>query len=256
MAETRGSAGMPDFEAMDCALGLPDGRSLAIHQNMATRQLVDEEGNLLAWDKRQPKREREDDSSSRVAAHRARKAAKDGVTDGVTPSNAVSRQETPREEKRREEKNLGGGSASSASDDDLPAVAPLLEPIDRNFDAGTAAPLPMREEAPLSSDPAVQLSVKLRRLGVTALFTHPDVQAWAARSVSADVIEQAVLVARERKGTAPIPVGYLRPIVEQLMNPPTAQARASPDGTPERLGKAGQATAQAAEQWLAEQEHG
>jgi hypothetical protein len=89
--------GAPDFEAMDCALGLPDGRARAIFQAMQTRDLVDEHLQVTAWPKRQPKREREDDSSTaRVQAFRERQRQE-------TPRNATERTETPRGEERREE---------------------------------------------------------------------------------------------------------------------------------------------------------
>lgn len=94
-------------------------------------------------------------------------------------------------------------------------------------DNPTSAPLPTRESPPLSNDPAIQLSVRLRRLGVNAQFTHPDIQDWSKREVSVDVIEAAVRTARERKGDAPIAVGYLRPIVEEILNPPEAKPKAA-----------------------------
>jgi hypothetical protein len=99
-AAQRGNPGEPDHESMDCALGLPEGRSASIYDRMSKRGLVDGDGRLTQWDKRQPKREREDDSSERVAAFRERQRQE-------TPSNATERQETPREEESREEEKVG-----------------------------------------------------------------------------------------------------------------------------------------------------
>lgn len=113
MCEARGSLGQFDFEAIDCALGLADGRAKAIHDLMADRGLIDLESGVVAkWNKRQPKRERDDDSSTeRSRKHRAMQrqetpdAEKSGSCESATPCNAMQRQETPRGEERREEVN-------------------------------------------------------------------------------------------------------------------------------------------------------
>jgi len=114
-ADIRGCHGVLDFEAIDCALGLADGKTAAIHRLMAERNLVDAESNTIAaWDKRQPKREREDNTSTeRSRTHRANKAqATAEATTGshATPCNATDSQETPRGEERREEKKEPKGS--------------------------------------------------------------------------------------------------------------------------------------------------
>lgn len=114
MAEDRGNPGQQDFEAIDCALGIQDGKALAIYTAMQTRSLVEPDGRVAAWVKRQPKREREDDTAAeRKRQQRARDASTNGVTpndtppetteDHVTPRHTTSHQKTPREEKRREE---------------------------------------------------------------------------------------------------------------------------------------------------------
>ena len=148
MAEERGDAtSATDFEALDCALGLSDGKAAAIYVRMCERLLiVPESGRLVAWDKRQPKRERVDDTaadrqrkargdSTAVTAAAAKKHAErdmaagfaDGVTDGVTPlqatpandnhvtpSHATSHQKQPRGEERREEEIDTSAGADSA----------------------------------------------------------------------------------------------------------------------------------------------
>lgn len=99
-ADQRGVlSGLPDFDALDCALGMSDGRCEAIFRALQARGLIDEHLHIVAWSKRQPKREREDDNStSRVQAFRERKRHE-------TPSNASDGTETPRVEKSREESN-------------------------------------------------------------------------------------------------------------------------------------------------------
>ena len=97
-ADDRGDVGGTDFEALDCALGLTDGKSAFIYERMCERGLLDaESGRVSSWDKRQPKRERDDDKSTlRVQAFRQRQKDE-------TPRNASETPETPREEKSREE---------------------------------------------------------------------------------------------------------------------------------------------------------
>lgn len=107
----RGLTGPLDFEALDCALGLQDGRAGAIFQAMRERGLVDDQGWVAAWEKRQPKRERSDEQAStdRVRAFRERKRCE-------TPRNASPNietsvaadggSETPRGEERREELSI------------------------------------------------------------------------------------------------------------------------------------------------------
>jgi hypothetical protein len=93
----RGTIGEIDFETMDFLLGAEDGTSVRIFDAMTARGLI-VGSRIAAWEKRQPKREREDDNSterSRAFRERQRHA---------TPCNANDGTETPREEKRREEK--------------------------------------------------------------------------------------------------------------------------------------------------------
>lgn len=99
MAEDRGNSGACDFEAMDCALGLAEGTAQAIHRHMEARDLIEASGRIVAWDKRQPKREREDDT----AAERKRRQRERESGSQVTPGHATSHQKTPRGEEIREE---------------------------------------------------------------------------------------------------------------------------------------------------------
>lgn len=109
-AQIRGQAGVPDFEALDCALGLQDGKAQAIYTAMTLRELVSAEGEVLSWEKRQPKRERVDDTSTeRVRAFRERQRRETpGNADGTqgTPAPATESTETPRGEERRKEENM------------------------------------------------------------------------------------------------------------------------------------------------------
>lgn len=99
--------------------------------------------------------------------------------------------------------------------------------------------MPPREDLPESTDPAVVLSVALRKLGVNATFTHPTVQDWSTRKVPMAVLHAAVATAREQKGPdARIPPNYLVRIVEDLLNPPpAAQAYGKPVAAPIQIRK-------------------
>jgi len=103
--EPRGSFAGFDSEAADAAFDLPEGGAAAILRALAAKDLT--KGDRIAnWDKRQPKREREDNSATRVKAFRERKKQENKMScDNVTPCNATQRQETPRLDKRREELN-------------------------------------------------------------------------------------------------------------------------------------------------------
>jgi hypothetical protein len=112
-AEDRGNPGTVDFEAIDCLLGLEDGRALVIYEKMTDRGLFKDGGAIDAWERRQPKRERDDDKSTdRVKAFRERKRHE-------TPSNATAAQETPRGEESREESSVAKatGDAGQVSTD-------------------------------------------------------------------------------------------------------------------------------------------
>lgn len=107
-SEDRGNAGSPDFESIDEAMGLEDGCSQAIYRQMQERDLIHADGRIVAWERRQPKREREGDSSTeRVRAFRERKRQEtpgNATERQDEPGNAEERQETPRGEESREEK--------------------------------------------------------------------------------------------------------------------------------------------------------
>jgi hypothetical protein len=133
--EPRGTLGAIDFEALDYQLGLEDGDAERIVAAMTDRGLI-EQGAIAAWEKRQPKREREQDSSSeRVRAFRERQRQQQPGNASETPSNASDDQETPRGEesrgdKRREEKtsslrSSGGAGQQAGAADKPPKPAPL-----------------------------------------------------------------------------------------------------------------------------------
>lgn len=99
----RGNIGPVDLESIDNMLGADDGTSERILDAMTARGLIN--GNRVgSWDKRQPKRERED-SNAADRKQKQRDIESTVALFDVTPSHATSHQEKPREEESREEKS-------------------------------------------------------------------------------------------------------------------------------------------------------
>ena len=94
----RGNPGNLDFEAIDFALGLRDGSSHSIHGAMTARGIVNNDGRLSAWEKRQPKRE---DMGATGRKRQQRDSQK--VPHGHAASRTVTHGHDRREEKRVEE---------------------------------------------------------------------------------------------------------------------------------------------------------
>lgn len=123
-ADTRGCFGEIDCEAWDCLFGFDDGLTASILGAMTGRNIIADQ-SVVAWERRQPKREREDSTAAdRQANKRARDKANtnqqhpDNASDSnVTPSHATSHQEKPRGEESREEQEeeiAKTGSADSS----------------------------------------------------------------------------------------------------------------------------------------------
>lgn len=68
---------------------------------------------------------------------------------------------------------------------------------------------------------------------------HPTVLEWVERGVSAEVLTEAIRIAREHKGNERIPLGYLQPIVERLLNPVERRAAPRPPGQSQKFNFAG-----------------
>lgn len=143
-SEDRGNPGSIDFESIDCLLGLDDGAARRIYDRMNERGLFSEDGRVEAWERRQPKREREDDTAAeRKRRQRSNETTQSG-TPAVTPSHAKSRQtepsddtshqKTPRGEESREDER-GIPSEAKASGGKPPK---LTDPKEIIFGYGLA----------------------------------------------------------------------------------------------------------------------
>jgi len=106
----RGDFGVIDCEALDCVFGFPntETRTADILRAMEGRDLTSGT-RIVAWEKRQPKRERDDSTNAdRQATFRAKQ-------NQVTPDNASDDQKTPREDKSREDKKEEGRASPRGS---------------------------------------------------------------------------------------------------------------------------------------------
>lgn len=97
-ANPRGSFQI-DHEVLSFQLGIDTVTPCNAMQRRGLLHVTDETLQINSWEKRQPKRERDDNSTERVRACRERKKQNE------TPCNANVTQETPRLDKRREEIN-------------------------------------------------------------------------------------------------------------------------------------------------------
>lgn len=123
LADDRGSILGLDVESVECLLGINDGKGSLILAAMEVRGLI-KDGRIASWDKRQPSREREDDTAAeRKRKQREREAMSRQVQpedNNVTPSHTKSHQETPREDKSREEETKP--SVATATGDTSPKI--------------------------------------------------------------------------------------------------------------------------------------
>lgn len=137
-----------------------------------------------------------------------------GLFPGLDSESENNLSQTPdsRLQKNPDDNDDSTDSSSLSSSDDGIDLPP-----------GAGAPLPPREDPPPSNDPAIALSVALRKMQVECTFTTIAVQNWVRDGVTLVVLSQAVAIAREQKPTGKIHPNYLVPIVEKILNPEAAK---------------------------------
>jgi hypothetical protein len=121
-ADPRGSVADFDHETIDALYGYPEGTTVTTCNAMKRKGLFDDEMMIVSWAKRQPKREREDNSAERVRKHREKKKVNnpdqiDNCNAIETPSNANVTHETPRTEQNRAEQNREHTQETRVRDD-------------------------------------------------------------------------------------------------------------------------------------------
>lgn len=115
-ASERGQPGPVDFEAMDCALGLDDGKAKAIYDRMTERGLMGDDGAVTAWDKRQPKRE---DDTAAERKRRQRERDKQSERDSPDASRDVTQGHDRGEESREEERDTVAKATGAEAPDPI-----------------------------------------------------------------------------------------------------------------------------------------
>jgi hypothetical protein len=98
----RGTFDPLDHETTDYLLGAEEGTTERILAAMEARGLTGA-GHVARWEKRQPKRERED---STAADRKRQQRAREAEQEQVPPCHTTPHQKTPREEKSREEEKI------------------------------------------------------------------------------------------------------------------------------------------------------
>lgn len=122
----RGHYGEIDCEAVDCLFGMADGKTASIMNQMQQRGLI-EGGAVSSWEKRQPKRERDDDNSTkRVQAFREKQRQDRQRNASETPCNTEKRRETPREEEIRVEESNTPPTPPGGAPDGAGGVEPAF----------------------------------------------------------------------------------------------------------------------------------
>ena len=198
-SEERGNPGVPDFESIDFALGVDEGITERVYGLMQDRALIaNDTGRLAAWERRQPKREREDDTGTE-RKRRQREREAEGVTAGnppshvesvsVTPCHATSRQVTPRGEERRRDKRT-----------------PPYPPQAGEVGGGE----------PKTSTRAGTVCKAIRAKGIADVNpSNPKLRALVDKGVGVETFEQAAEVCA--KATPPKGLAYLLGIVERQL---------------------------------------
>jgi hypothetical protein len=208
----RGVLGDLDFESIDYALGMDDGKAERIFEQMVARGLIDGESRRIkSWEKRQPKRERpEDDSTDRVRRHREKKRQETPADDGVTPCNAKKRLEEIRGDKsnslslRSREQRAGAGEDVDDIDSDQPDTDPPTDAVD-----DSPAQLPVDPSDPPADPPppptlAGQACLLLRQAGVRRVNpSHPELLQLLSQGVTPRQMADLADELREGRGAPP-----------------------------------------------------
>ena len=127
-APDRGNPGAPDFEVLDMMFEMPAGGASSIYAALVARGMIDAaSGRIAHWEKRQPKRERDEEPGAAAERKRRQRSRErdaddaqkttpdDGGTAGDTPRHVASRHVTPIGEEKREEYSVPKGTEADAS---------------------------------------------------------------------------------------------------------------------------------------------
>ena len=90
---------------------------------------------------------------------------------------------------------------------------------------GTGIKEEERGESARTPSRAAQIAIRLIGAGIKATSINPDVIAFADKGVTDEQVDAAVQTAVHRLGKVPNSPGYLRDIVDEIMNPPLRPVR-------------------------------
>jgi hypothetical protein len=187
-SEDRGNPGVPDFESMDFYLEVEEGVAQRVYGLMQDKALISKEtGRLVAWERRQPKREREDEGGT----------------------------ERKRRQRERETGNAANGGEASRSHRGPSIAASTVE--------GESEAEGMTPDATVSAEREARTSKKvaavckaIRAKGVTDVNpSDPTLRALIEKGVGVEIFEQAAEVCA--KSSPPKGMAYLLSIVTRLL---------------------------------------
>lgn len=217
----RGHLDKLNVEDVASALDVDEEQITAILDAMQGR--VIEDNRLSGWSNRQPARE----------------------DMGNPQTGAKSAAQRKREQRAREKENQSQADDSSQdvtqcheeSRSVTQCHAPEAE-AEADISATTTGACAHEQSPPDDqtkiTKPAADLSIALRRVGVNANSGHPTILGFVKAGVTVDQVLEAADIAKQRKPSGNIGVNYLRPIIEDILNPPapatmrTGSARGSP----------------------------
>jgi hypothetical protein len=201
-AELRGCVGDIDTEAWDCLFGFPaaETRTADILAAMEGRKLLGG-GLVVNWEKRQPKRERIDNTSADRQATFKAKAKQ------VTPSNAKENQVTPDNTK----KHLEERRVEESREEEKDTHSSYLAPVEPNESPG------------VSRKTAICMVLKAEGIG-SVNPQHPELLNLVDQGAEVGLFAAAAVSARSKgKGFA-----YVLGIVKGQLADAANLARASP----------------------------
>src|SRR5690606_27485218 len=114
----RGSVEGFDVETLAVFYGWEESDIRSVVDALREKNLISEANRLTNWEKRQPKREREDRSTDRVRRYREKKRNETPSNANVTPGNAQIREDKRRVEETREENTVNQPPAVNGNSPD------------------------------------------------------------------------------------------------------------------------------------------
>jgi len=187
-SEDRGNPGVPDFESMDFYLEVEEGVAQRVYGLMQDKGLIAKDtGRLVAWERRQPKREREDEGGA----------------------------ERKRRQRERETGNAANGGEASRSHRG-PSIAASTVEGESEAEGTTPDAMASAEREARTSKKVAAVCKAIRAKGVTDVNpSDPKLRDLVEAGVGVEIFEQAAEVCV--KASPPKGMAYLLGIVKRLV---------------------------------------